>query len=44
MLATFIQQVLNGVMLGGSCALVAIGYTLLFGVLNLLHLAHAKSL
>jgi len=42
MLATFIQQVLNGVMLGGSYALVAIGYTLIFGVLNLLHLAHGE--
>ncbi len=42
MLATFIQQVLNGLMLGGSYALVAIGYTLIFGVLNLLHLAHGE--
>ena len=39
---TFIQQLINGLMLGGSYALVAIGYTLLFGVLNLLHLAHGK--
>jgi hypothetical protein len=29
MLATFIQQVINGLMLGGSYALVAIGYTLI---------------
>jgi len=42
MLATFVQQVLNGLMLGGSYALVAIGYTLIFGVLNLLHLAHGE--
>src|ERR671932_402992 len=42
MLATFIQQVINGLMLGGSYALVAIGYTLIFGVLNLLHLAHGE--
>jgi branched-chain amino acid transport system permease protein len=41
-LATFIQQVINGLMLGGSYALVAIGYTLIFGVLNLLHLAHGE--
>src|SRR5918912_1202714 len=40
MLATFIQQLINGLMLGGSYALVAIGYTLIFGVLDLLHLAH----
>ena len=31
MLATFIQQVINGLMLGGSYALVAIGYTLILG-------------
>src|SRR5262249_35941774 len=41
-LPTFIQQVLNGLMLGGGYALVAIGYTLIFGVLNLLHLAHGE--
>src|SRR5438105_13121761 len=42
MLVTFIQQLINGLMLGGSYALVAIGYTLIFGVLNLLHLAHGE--
>ena len=41
-LTTFIQQVINGLMLGGSYALLAIGYTLIFGVLNLLHLAHGE--
>src|SRR2546428_11653013 len=41
-LTTFIQQVINGLMLGGGYALVAIGYTLIFGVLNLLHLAHGE--
>src|SRR5437667_8403208 len=41
-LATFIQQVINGLMLGGGYALVAIGYTVMFGVLNLLHLAHGE--
>ncbi|PYN55459.1 MAG: branched-chain amino acid ABC transporter permease [Candidatus Rokuibacteriota bacterium] len=38
----FAQQVVNGLMLGGAYALVAIGYTLIFGVLNLLHLAHGE--
>ena len=42
MLTTFVQQVINGLMLGGSYALIAIGYTLIFGVLNLLHLAHGE--
>lgn len=34
------QQLLNGLMLGGTYALVAVGYALVFGVLRLLHLAH----
>src|SRR2546427_10883099 len=38
----FVQQVVNGLMLGGAYALVAIGYTPIFGVLKLLHLAHGE--
>jgi branched-chain amino acid transport system permease protein len=38
----FAQQLANGVMLGSTYALVAIGYTLIFGVLRLLHLAHGE--
>jgi branched-chain amino acid transport system permease protein len=38
----FLQQCINGLMLGGTYALLAIGYTLIFGVLNLLHLAHGE--
>jgi branched-chain amino acid transport system permease protein len=37
-----LQQFVNGVMLGSTYALVAIGYTLIFGVLRLLHLAHGE--
>ena len=36
------QQLINGVMLGESYSLVAIGYTLIFGVLNLLYFAHGE--
>jgi branched-chain amino acid transport system permease protein len=36
------QQVLNGLMLGSAYALIAIGYTLIFGVLHLVHLAHGE--
>lgn len=36
------QQVVNGLMLGSSYALVAVGYTLVFGVLKLLNLAHGE--
>jgi len=36
------QQLINGIMLGASYSLVAIGYTLIFGVLNLLYFAHGE--
>src|SRR5207247_681615 len=36
------QQVVNGLMLGSSYALIGVGYTLVFGVLNLLNLAHGE--
>ena len=36
------QQLINGLMLGASYALVAIGYTLIFGVLRLLYFAHGE--
>ena len=36
------QQMINGLMLGASYSLVAIGYTLTFGVLNLLYFAHGE--
>lgn len=37
----FAQQVVNGLMLGSVYALIGIGYTLVFGVLRMLNLAHA---
>jgi branched-chain amino acid transport system permease protein len=37
-----IQQIVNGLMLGAVYALIAIGYTLVFGVLGMLHLAHGE--
>ncbi len=37
-----VQQLVNGVMLGAVYALIAIGYTLIFGVLGMLHLAHGE--
>src|SRR6476659_9645930 len=36
------QQLINGLMLGASYSLVAIGYTLIFGVLNLLYFAQGE--
>lgn len=38
----FLQQLTNGLMLGSTYALVAIGYALIFGVLRLLHFAHGE--
>src|SRR3989442_3984742 len=37
-----LQQLVNGLMLGAAYALVAIGYSLVFGVLKLVHLAHGE--
>lgn len=37
-----LEQIANGVMLGAVYALIAIGYTLIFGVLGMLHLAHGE--
>ena len=36
----FLQQVLNGITQGGTYALVALGYTLIFGVLEIINMAH----
>lgn len=40
----FLQQTINGLVLGSTYALVAIGYTLVFGVLRILNLAHGEIL
>jgi branched-chain amino acid transport system permease protein len=40
-LANLAQQLVNGITLGAVYALFAIGYTLVFGVLDILNLAHA---
>ena len=37
---TFLQQILNGVSLGSIYALVALGYTMVYGVLRLINFAH----
>lgn len=39
-LAVVLQQAINGLMLGIMYALVAVGFTLFFGVLNVIHFAH----
>jgi len=39
-LNTFLQQCLTGISLGGAYALIAIGYTLVYGILRLINFAH----
>ena len=40
-ITTFIQHVLTGISLGGAYALIAIGYTLVYGILLLINFAHS---
>ena len=40
----FIQQIINGLVLGSMYALIALGYTMVYGVLNLINFAHADVL
>jgi branched-chain amino acid transport system permease protein len=39
-LATFLQQLVNGLSLGSLYALIAIGYTMVYGILRLINFAH----
>jgi branched-chain amino acid transport system permease protein len=41
---TFVQQILNGLVLGSMYALIALGYTMVYGVLNLINFAHGEVL
>ena len=36
----FIQQLINGITIGSFYALVALGYTMVYGVLKLINFAH----
>lgn len=38
----FLQQLINGVTLGGLYALIALGYTMVFGVIQLINFAHGE--
>lgn len=40
----FIQQIVNGLVLGSMYALIALGYTMVYGVLNLINFAHGDVL
>ena len=41
---TFLQQILNGLVLGSVYALVALGYTMVYGILQLINFAHGEVL
>ncbi|WP_077035769.1 branched-chain amino acid ABC transporter permease [Pelomonas sp. KK5] len=41
---TLIQQIINGLVLGSMYALVALGYTMVYGIVNLINFAHGEIL
>ena len=41
---TLVQQLINGLVLGSVYALIALGYTMVYGVLNLINFAHGEVL
>lgn len=42
MIATFFQQLVNGLSIGSVYALIALGYTMVYGVLRLINFAHSE--
>ena len=38
----FTQQLINGLTLGGVYALIALGYTMVYGILGLINFAHGE--
>ena len=38
----FLQQLVNGITLGGVYALIAVGYTMVYGVIQLINFAHGE--
>jgi branched-chain amino acid transport system permease protein len=41
---TLLQQIINGLVLGSVYALVALGYTMVYGIINLINFAHGEVL
>lgn len=42
MLATFLSQLVNGVVLGSLIGLIALGYTMVYGIVQLINFAHGE--
>ena len=40
----FLQQVINGLVQGSMYALIALGYTMVYGIINLINFAHGEVL
>ena len=40
MFNTILPYLLAGISVGGQCALIAVGYTLVYGILRLINFAH----
>ena len=40
----FLQQIINGLVLGSIYALLALGYTMVYGIINLINFAHGEVL
>ena len=38
----FLQQLINGITLGGIYALIAIGYTMVYGIIGMINFAHGE--
>ena len=43
-MAVLLQQIINGLVLGSMYALVALGYTMVYGIINLINFAHGEVL
>jgi branched-chain amino acid transport system permease protein len=41
-LTTFLQQLVNGLVLGATYALIALGYTMVYGIIQLINFAHGE--
>ena len=42
MLATFLSQIVNGLVFGSLIALIALGYTMVYGIIQLINFAHGE--
>ena len=38
----FVQQLINGIILGSTYALIALGYTMVYGIIELINFAHGE--